>query len=57
MGYLCQQGGLPAASIGKIDLRDRFAYVAVPVEAVKPLLKDLADKKLKGKKVRISEAK
>lgn len=57
VGYLCQQGGLPAASIGKIDLRDRFAYVTVPAEAIKPLLKDLADKKLKGKKVRISEAK
>lgn len=57
VGYLCQQGGLPAAAIGKIDLRDRFAYVAVPCECVKSLLEEIKDKKLKGKKVRVSIAK
>ena len=57
VGYLCQQGGLPAAAIGKIDLRDRFAYVAVPWECVKALLEEIKDKKLKGKKVRVSVAK
>ena len=57
VGYLCQQGGLPAAAIGKIDLRDRFAYVAVPRECVKSLLEEIKDKKLKGKKVRVSIAK
>lgn len=56
VGYLCQQGGLTARAIGKIDLRDRFAYVAVPRDVVKKLLKDLEGKKIKGKKVRISEA-
>ena len=57
VGYLCQQGGLPAAAIGKIDLRDRSAYVAVPRECVKSLLEEIKDKKLKGKKVRVSIAK
>ncbi len=57
VGYICQQGGIDAALIGKIDLRDRMAYVAVPRDCVARLLKDLADKKLKGKKVRVSEAK
>lgn len=57
VGFLCQQGGMPAAAIGKIDLRDRFAYVAVPREALRQLLKELEGKKLKGKKIRISEAK
>lgn len=56
VGYLCQQGGIIAAAIGRIDLRDRFAYVAVPKELVKVLLKELNGKKLKGKKVRVSEA-
>lgn len=56
VGYLCQQGGLTAQAIGKIDLRDRFAYVAVPRDVVKNLLKELEGKKIKGKKVRISEA-
>ncbi|MDE6498839.1 MAG: DEAD/DEAH box helicase [Muribaculaceae bacterium] len=57
VGYICQQGGLEAALIGKIDLRDRFAYVAVPRDCMKRLLKDLEGKKIKGKKVRVSEAK
>ncbi len=57
VGFICQQGGLDAAMIGKIDLRDRFAYVAVPRDCLKRLLADLEGKKIKGKKVRISEAK
>jgi len=56
VGYLCQQGGLRVDMIGKIDLRDRFAYVAVPADMVKELLNELAGKKIKGKKVRVSEA-
>lgn len=56
VGFICQQGGLDAAMIGKIDLRDRFAYVAVPRDCLKRLLADLEGKKIKGKKVRISEA-
>ncbi|MDE6109812.1 MAG: DbpA RNA binding domain-containing protein, partial [Muribaculaceae bacterium] len=57
VGYICQQGGIDASLIGKIDLRDRFAYVAVPRDCMKRLLKDLEGKKIKGKKVRVSEAK
>lgn len=57
VGFLCQQGGLTAAAIGKIDLRDRFAYVAVPRESLESVLNETAGKKLKGKRVRISEAK
>lgn len=56
VGYFCKQGGLEASDIGKIDLRDRFAYVAVPRQLARKLLNELKDKKLKGHKVRISEA-
>lgn len=56
VGYLCQQGGMDAGMIGKIDLRDHCAYVAVPRDMLPRLLKDLSDKRLKGKKVRITEA-
>lgn len=56
VGYLCQQGGIDAGLIGKIDLRDRCAYVAVPRLMLKPLLAALAGKKIKNTKVRISEA-
>ena len=57
LGFICQQGALDAGLVGKIDLRDRFAYVAVPKEAMRKLLENLEGKKIKGKKIRISEAK
>ncbi|MDE6452905.1 MAG: DEAD/DEAH box helicase [Muribaculaceae bacterium] len=56
VGFLCQQGGIDAQQIGKIDLRDRCAYVAVPRAVAARLLADLGGKKIKGRKVRISEA-
>ncbi len=57
LGFICQQGALDAGLVGKIDLRDRFAYVAVPKEAMRKLLENLEGKKIKGKKIRIGEAK
>jgi len=53
VGFLTKQAGLDAAAIGKIDLRDHCAYVAVPraclgaVAAVKGI-------KMKNRRVRIS---
>ena len=29
VGFLCKKGGLKSSEIGKIDVKDRFTYVAV----------------------------
>lgn len=56
LGFLTKQAGIPAAEVGKIDLRDHSSYVAVPriwlsaVAAVKGV-------KMKNRKVRISALK
>lgn len=53
VGFLINNLGLEASRIGKIDLRDHAAYVAVPRESL-PTLAALPVTKIKGKKVRIT---
>ena len=53
VGFLINNIGLTAAEIGKIDLRDHVAYVAVPRKAL-PLIAALDSPKIKGKRVRIT---
>lgn len=53
VGFLINNLGLEASQIGKIDLRDHAAYVAVPRAALASLY-SLKETKIKGKKVRIS---
>lgn len=54
VGFLAKEGGLDASDIGKITLADRYAIAAVPAAKARKLLDDIADKKIKGKKVRIT---
>lgn len=56
LGFLCKQGGLDKKDIGLIEVKDRFAYVAVKRLVAKNLLSKVNDKKLKGKRVRFSLA-
>lgn len=48
LGFLCKKGGLTAAQIGRIDLAPHAAYVAVSRTAVKLLLQQIANEKIKG---------
>lgn len=53
VGFLINNLGLEAADIGKIDLRDHAAFVAVPRRALS-VLSSLAAPKIKGKRVKIT---
>ena len=53
VGFLINNLGLEASEIGKIDLRDHAAYVAVPKACI-PRLFALDATKIKGKRVRIT---
>ena len=57
MGFIARNGGIEAATIGRIDVRDHYALAAVPREDAKAVLKNLQAAKIKGKKVRISQLK
>ena len=54
MGFIANNGGIDAADIGRIDVRDHYALAAVPRQHAKQVLKSLQAAKVKGRKVRIS---
>lgn len=55
VGYLCKIGQLQSSEIGKIDVKDRYAYVAVSRTKLKQVLKLTAGQKIKGIKTIIEE--
>ena len=54
MGFVANNGGIDPHDIGRIDVRDHYALVALPRGQVHEALKRLQQVKIKGKKVRIS---
>ena len=54
MGFIANNGGIAAADIGRIDVRDHYALAAVPCRQAQQVLSLLQQAKIKGKKVRIS---
>ena len=57
VGFLCKTGGLKAADIGMIDVRERYAYVAVRTALVKQTLRNVAGEKIKKMRTKIEELK
>ena len=55
VGYLCKIGQLQSSEIVKIDVKDRYAYVAVSRTKLKQVLKLTAGQKIKGIKTVIEE--
>ena len=50
VGFLCKNGGLKADDIGRIDVKDRYAYVAIRREKLKQTLHLVQGQKIKGLK-------
>ncbi len=55
VGFLCKNGGLKADEIGRIDVKDRYAYVAIRREKVKQTLHLVQGQKIKGIKTIVEE--
>ena len=49
-GFLCKVGGLSSQDIGRIDVTDRYAYVAVRRDVINSMLKNVSGQKIKGLK-------
>lgn len=56
MGFLAKDGGIAPQAIGKIDLRDHAAYVAVDRSAI-PAMSALQQPRIKNKRVKITRLK
>ena len=48
VGFLCKSGGLKADERGRIDVKDRYAYVAIKREKLKQVLRQTQGEKIKG---------
>ena len=55
VGFLCKNGGLKADEIGRIDVKDRYAYVAILREKLKQTLHLVQGQKIKGIKTIVEE--
>lgn len=55
VGFLSKVGGLLKEEIGRIDVKDHYAFVAVTRKRVKDTLKNVEGKKIKGIKTIIEE--
>ncbi|MCR4853687.1 MAG: DEAD/DEAH box helicase [Prevotella sp.] len=53
VGFLCKKGELQNKEIGRIDVRDRYCYVAIVREKVNQVLKKTNGEKIKGVKTLI----
>lgn len=54
VGFIVNNSNIAAAEIGKIDVRDHYAIVAVPRRNINETLSELQKGKIKGKRIRIS---
>ena len=48
VGFLCKKGGLQSVDVGKIDVKERYSYVAINSKKVKSLLNRVQGEKIKG---------
>ena len=55
VGFLCKKGGLKGDDIGRIDVRDRYTYVAVARTKAKQVVQRTQGEKIKGLRTVIEE--
>ena len=57
LGFLTSKGELEASEVGKIDISDHYAMVAIAAGKVANVIKKIEKEKIKNKKIKISVAK
>ena len=55
VGFLCKKIGLQSSEIGKIDIKDRYCYVAIDRTKVKKVILASKGQKIKGIKTIVEE--
>ena len=56
LGFLCKTCGLEGGQIGKIDVYERYAYVAVCRSVAKQVVKMAQNTKIKGVRTKVELA-
>lgn len=57
VGFFCKTGGMKGQDIGAIDIRERFAYVAIRKSVANSVLRNIAGEKIKKMSTRIEQIK
>lgn len=57
VGFLCKKGGLAPQDVGRVDVMDRYAYVAISREKLNQVLRRTHGEKIKGLKTIIETVK
>ena len=57
VGFLCKKGGLDKKDIGKIDIKERYCYVAISRKCRKAVLEKTQGEKIKGVKTLVEVVK
>ena len=57
VGFLCKKGGLNSSDIGKIDIKDRFTYIAIVSTKIKKTISLTKGEKIKGIRTVVEEVK
>lgn len=57
VGFLCKKGGLKNSEIGRIDITDRFTYVAVKYDKARSVINQTKGEKIKGIKTLVEMVK
>ena len=55
VGFLCKKGGLNSSDIGKIDIKDRFTYIAIVSTKIKKTISLTKGEKIKGIRTVVEE--
>ncbi len=55
VGFLCKKGGLQSSQIGRIDVKDHYAYVAIDRKQLQSVLHCVAGEKIKGIRTIVEE--
>ncbi len=55
VGFLCKKGGMKSQDIGRIDVKERYTYVAIEKTYLHQVLRQTAGEKIKGVKTIIEE--
>lgn len=57
LGFICKKGKLDKNDVGRIDVKDHYAFVAVRRSKLKQLLEQVSGEKIKGMRTLLEEAK
>jgi len=55
VGFLCKKGNLLSSQIGRIDVKDHYAYAAIDRKQLKKVLQCVAGEKIKGVRTIVEE--